>query len=153
MDDELDPREERSTVKIADVEAEPGVECADVGTVAAEVIAETVNITQGGAQMVRADKVYVEQGGIGRAEARFIDVSEGGIGIAQGENVSITDGGAGIIAAENVKMQDAMALFVAANRIEGEGVTILFDTRAAVVFALVLGTVMSLFKLLTRRRS
>jgi hypothetical protein len=153
MDAELNQQEEESIVEAVETEAAAQAECAEAGTVQAEVTAETVYISQGGAQMVRADKVYVEQGGIARAEARFIDVSEGGIGIAQGENISITEGGAGIIAAENVKMQDSVAVFVAANEIEGEGVTVVFDVRAAVVFALVLGTVTSLFKLVTRRRS
>jgi hypothetical protein len=117
-----------------------------------KVEAETVNIAQGGAQVVTAEKVFVEQGGIARAEGTFIDVKEGGIAIAQGENVTLTDGGVGIIAAENVKLHDAMAVFVAANEIEGDDVTILFDIRAAIVFGLVLGFVSSLFKLITRRK-
>jgi len=118
----------------------------------ADIQADTVEIRQGGAEHVEADKVFVEQGGVGRAEGRFVDVKEGGIGIVQAQNVTLTDGGAGVIAAENVKMQDAMALFVAANTIEGEDTTILFDFRAAVVFGVVLGTVLSLFRLLTGRR-
>jgi hypothetical protein len=122
-------------------------------TVHEEITAETVNIQQGGAQTVKAEKVYVEQGGIGRAEAKFVDVKDGGIGIAQGENVTLTDGGVVVVAAENVKMEDAMAVFVAANQIEGEGVKVLVDMRAAVIFALVLGAVTSLFKLITKRSS
>jgi hypothetical protein len=153
MEADLDPREEESTVETMDTEGVTEGECADAGKVEAEVTAETVNISRGGAQLVKADKVHVEQGGIARAEARFIDVTEGGIAIAQGENISITDGGAAIVAAEHVKMQDVVAVLVAANQIEGEDVTIVFDVRAAVVFALVLGAVSSLFKLITRRRS
>jgi hypothetical protein len=120
--------------------------------VQSEVEADTVEIRQGGAEHVEADKVFVEQGGIGRAEGRFIDVKDGGIGLVQAQNVTLTDGGAGVIAAENVKMQDAMAFLVAANSIEGEDVTVIFDLRAAVVLGVVLGTVLSLFRLLTGRR-
>ncbi len=151
MDAVEDPQEEQLLPEPA--EAPEDAESADAGTLEAEVTGETVNITQGGAQTVKAEKVHVEQGGIARVEARFVDVKDGGVGIIQGENVTITDGGAGIVAAENVKMQDAMAVFVAANQIEGEDVTVLFDVRAAVVFALVLGVISSLFKLITRRRS
>jgi len=147
-----DSPEEELVVKADIVEEAAETEPTDADVVPEEVVAQTVNITEGGAQTVKAEKVIVEQGGIAHAEAQFIDVKQGGIGIAQGENVSITDGGVGIIAAENVKMTDAVAVLVAANKIEGEDITILFDVRAAVVFALVLGVVNSLFKLIGRRK-
>ncbi len=120
--------------------------------VQSEVQADTVEIRQGGAEHVEADKIVVEQGGIGRAEGRFVDVKDGGIGLVQAQNVTLTDGGIGVVAAENVKMQDAMAFLVAANSIEGEDTTVIFDVRAAVIFGIVLGTVLSLFRLLLGRR-
>ena len=46
-----------------------------------------------------------------------------------------------------MKMSDAVALFVAANEIEGEDVTIIFDVRAAVVFALIVGAIAMLIGL------
>jgi hypothetical protein len=132
------------TVENAAQDAKPEVQ--------SNVQADTVEIRQGGAEHVEADKIFVEQGGIGRAEGRFIDVKDGGIGVVQAQNVTLTDGGAGVIAAENVKMQDAMAFFVAANSIEGEDTTVIFDLRAAVVFGVILGTIISLFRLLIGRR-
>ncbi len=151
MDAVEDPQEEKLLPEPD--EAPEDVESAGTGALETEVTGETVNITQGSAQTVKADKVHVEQGGIARVEARFVDVKDGGVGIVQGENVTITDGGAGIVAADHVKMQDSMAMFVAANQIEGEDVTVLFDVRAAVVFALVLGVISSVLKMITRRRS
>ena len=50
-------------------------------------------------------------------------------------------------------MSDAVALFVAANEIEGEDVTIIFDVRAAVVFALIVGAISSIFKLLSGEKA
>ena len=165
MDSDYTPEENEITLEPIGVETthETGETGADVGagaelpggvtmTVEDEVAAETVHITQGGAQMVNADKVFVEQGGIARAEARFIDVHEGGIAVARGENITISGGGAAIVAAENVKMQDSVAVFVAASQIEGEDTLVIFDVRAAVIFALVLGFVTSLFKLILGRR-
>jgi hypothetical protein len=164
MDSEYAPEEQEVTLEPLDVETttETGETGADIGAatpVGAPVVtdhgdieAQTVHISQGGAQNVTAEKVTVEQGGIARAEGRFIDVHEGGIAIATGENITISNGGAAIVAAENVKMQDSVALFVAASSIEGEDTLVIFDVRAAVIFALVLGFVSSLFKLLSGRR-
>ncbi len=86
---------------------------------AGEVTAETVDMTRGSAQVVKADKVIINQGAAGRVEARFVDVKNGAIGIAHGEN-TISDGAAGVVGAENVKLQDSFVLFAAANKIEGE---------------------------------
>jgi hypothetical protein len=143
-------REDGPGVRVQDnVEAEK-VSISQGG--AQNIEAQTVSISQGGAQNVKADKVFVEEGGIARAEARFIDVHAGGIAMARAENVTITDGGAAIVAAENVKMQDSVAVFVAANQIEGQDTLVIFDIRAAVIFALVLGFVTSLFKFIMGRR-
>ena len=130
-----------------------GTEAVAESDVQGQADAETVNIGQSGAQVVTADKVVVEQGAVGRAEGRFIDVESGAIGIAQGENISVSDGAVGIVAAEKVKIRDSVALMVACNKIEGEDVTVVFNMRAAVVFALLLGVINSLFKLIARRRA
>ncbi len=122
-------------------------------TVAGEVTTGTVDMTRGSAQVVKADKVIINQGAAGRVEARFVDVKNGAIGIAHGENITVSDGAAGVVGAENVKIQDSFVLFAAANKIEGEDSAVLIDMRAAVVFALVLGAVTSLFKLMTHRRA
>ncbi len=117
-----------------------------------DVVAECVNIEQGGAQNVKADKVTVSQGGIAHAEGRFIDVKEGGIAIAMGENITITDGGTLVVAANNVKMTDSVVVFAAANEIVGENVKVMVDVRAAAVFALIFGAVMGMVKMIMRNR-
>jgi len=140
-------KEEEGT-KVTVVEA-----AAEEATVPGEVTSETVTMTQGSAQVVKADKVTLNQGAAGRVEARFVDVKSGAVGIAHGENISIVDGAAGVLGAENIKVQDSFVLFAAANKIEGEDTAVLLDMRAAAVFALVLGGVTSLFKLITHRRA
>jgi hypothetical protein len=117
-----------------------------------DVVADVVNIQQGGAQNVKADKVTVSQGGIAHAESRFIDVTEGGIAVAMGENVTISEGGAAVVAADSVKMSDSVAVFVAANTISGDNVKILVDVRAAAFFALIFGAITGVVKVLLRRR-
>ncbi len=117
-----------------------------------DVVAEIVNIEQGGAQNVKADKVTVSQGGIAHAEGRFIDVKEGGIAVAMGENVTLSDGAAVVVVADNVKMSDVVAVFVAANRITGENVRIIVDVRAAAFFALVFGAIIGMLKVIMRER-
>jgi hypothetical protein len=152
----LEPLDAETTIETGETGADVEMDMASAGgptvNVQENVEADTVSISQGGAQNVKAEKVHVEQGGIARAEARFIDVREGGIAIAKGENITITDGGAAIVAAEHVKMQDSVAVFVAASQIEGQDTLVIFDVRAAVIFALVLGFVTSVFRLILRRR-
>ena len=117
-----------------------------------DVVADVVNIQQGGAQNVTADKVTVSQGGIAHAEGRFIDVSEGGIAVAMGENVTITEGVVAVVAADNVKMTESVAVFVAANEISGENVKVIIDVRAAAFFALIFGAITGVLRVLMRRR-
>ncbi len=153
----LEPLDAETTIETGETGADVGIgitpEGEPVVSVEDDIEAQIVNISQGGAQNVTAERVLVEQGGIARAEGRFIDVREGAIAVANGENITISDGGAAIVAGENVKMQDSIALFVAASQFEGEDTLVIFDMRAAVIFALVLGLVTSVFKLIRGRRS
>jgi hypothetical protein len=142
---------EESEVEVEDT-ANVSEDAATLSPVQEDVVADVVNIQQGGAQNVRADKVTVSQGGIAHAESRFIDVTEGGIAVAMGENVTISGGGAAVVAADNVKMSESVAVFVAANTISGDNVKILVDVRAAAFFALIFGAITGVLKLLMRRR-
>lgn len=103
-------------------------------------------------ETTRAEEIKVEQGGINRAVAQTIHVQDGGIVVAQGQEINITDGGAVVVAAEKAHLQDSGVIFLAANEVAGENITVLFDVRAAVVFALLLGAISALFKILARRK-
>ena len=123
-----------------------------VGEAAGTLVAEVVEIRQGGANTVRADAVQVTQGGIVTAEADSIQVREGGILVAQGQNVSVEQGGVvGIAISQHVELKDGFVGLLAANEVVGEG-RILFDVRTAVVFGVVAGIVSGLFGFLLGRR-
>lgn len=149
-------QEEVKADEVPEVNTEEGVttsaETPTSPQIQEEVVAEVVNIEQGGAQTVKAQTVTVVQGGIAHAEASHIEVKEGGIAVAMGEIVTVSEGGVFIAAADTVKMTDSMAVFVAASEISGENVKVIIDARAAAFFALIFGAVVGVIKFLLRRR-
>lgn len=116
-----------------------------------EIVAETVNIEQGGAYSVKADTVHVVQGGILSAEADVIEVDQGGILWAAGQTVTLEQGSAGVVIAEQAELQGSSVVFVAARQVSGEA-RILLDLKAAIAFGLVAGVAASLVRALLGRR-
>jgi hypothetical protein len=64
--------------------------------------------------------------------------------------VSVTDGGVGAALARRVEVNNGSIAFVAAGEVGGDA-KVVFDIRAAIVFALVLGAVLGILKLLMSR--
>jgi hypothetical protein len=115
------------------------------------VVADVVDIQQGGVGAVQADVVSLMQGGIVTAEASTIEVTQGGILVAQGQDVTVNQGGAAVVIADHAQFKDSFVGFVAAQEVSGEA-KILFDVRAAVVFGVVAGLVVGLFNLFVGRK-
>lgn len=80
-----------------------------------DVIAETVNITQGGArnvqgthvtlrqagaQSVTAEELVIRQGGVAKAEADQLEMVQGGVGLARTQTAHLTASQAGAVLSE-----------------------------------------------------
>ena len=115
------------------------------------VNAQTVTVNQGGVQQVKAVTLAVHQGGIGRAEGESIQVDGGGIGVAQGKAITVS-GGVGVLFAEHLEAKDATIGLAIASEISGDA-KIALDMRSAAVLGLVLGLVLSFFRLIGRGRA
>ena len=110
------------------------------------ITAEAVHLQNGGVQNVRAETVYLENGGIVRAQGDTIALAQGGIGLARGDAVVLDGGSAGAIVAARAEVRDSSVVFLAARKVSGD-VDVVFDMRSAVVFGLVTGMVLGLFRM------
>jgi hypothetical protein len=105
-----------------------------------QITAQTVNLSNGGAGMVRGENVTVS-------------VSDGGIGMVQAKHasVSITSGGLGVAMAQDLTVQGGMISIAAARNLGGD-VKVMFDLRAGLLAGAVIGLVLAAVKLLACRR-
>ncbi len=100
---------------------------------------------------VQAEQICLTEGQIQRAEARSIDVNQGGIALAVSEAVTVREGGIALAVADAVQMEGGSIGLAIARKISGEA-TILIDMRAAVLFGLVTGIVITMLKRLVIQR-
>jgi hypothetical protein len=84
---------------------------------AADVQAENVTITQGGAQNVEAQTVTVNQGGIVRVDADTVSVRQGGVLYAKADTIQVTQGGIGLARADGVTVMAGYASGVLASNV------------------------------------
>ena len=124
-------------------ETVPGNVVSDVVNVTAsvqQVTANTVNLSNGGAGVVKGDHVTVsvKQGGVGAVQAGRADIS-------------VTEGGIGAVMAQELKLNNTVVSVAIAGRISGES-KIMFDMRAGLIAGLVIGAVIAAIKALTMLR-
>ena len=100
-----------------------------------QIVGETVNVQDSGAFMIKGETVSIK---------------DGGAAVISGQNVSIRDGGAGLLFANRVEMNGGGAMFLVAREVSGD-VKVMFDIKAALVFGLLVGAVIGVFKLITGR--
>lgn len=96
----------------------------------AKIVGETININDGGAFMITGQTV---------------NIKDGGAAIITGENVTITDGGSALLLANSVEMNDGGAMFLIARYVGGNA-KVLFDVKAAVIFGVVVGLILSVLR-------
>jgi len=101
----------------------------------AKIVGETVNIREGGAFLI---------------QGQTVDIKEGGAAVIVAENIRIQEGGGGVLLAKQAEISDGGVLFLAAREVSGNA-TIIFDLKAAVVFGLIAGLTISLYKLIAGR--
>jgi hypothetical protein len=114
------------------------------------VTAETVTVNGGNIGQANAVTINLTDGGIAQAQGSKINVTDGGIALARADSVSVTGGGVGAAVARRVEVNNGSIAFVAAGEVGGDA-KVVFDLRAAIIFALVLGAVLGLLKLLMSR--
>lgn len=98
---------------------------------------------------VRAESVTIQEGGAGRIVADTVHIQEGGAGIIQGQEVRMQEGGAFALIADRAELQDSGAFLVVARQIGGQA-KIIFDFRAAVLFGLIVGLSIALYKMFVK---
>jgi len=105
-----------------------------------ELTAESVNITAGGAGVVKGQQVT-------------ITLKDGGIGavMAQKVEAKVQDGGIGAVMAQEVTANETTIAIALAGNISGAA-KIMVDMRAGLVAGLAIGVVLAALKLLTRSR-
>lgn len=78
---------------MTDTLSEPIADQDDFAGKGADVRADRVEITQGGANSVHAQTVSIQQGGAGQVRAGQLSVSQGGVAVARTERLEIGEGG------------------------------------------------------------
>ena len=108
------------------------------GAMAAEIRADNVNLTQGGAQMIEAQTVSIQQGGAARVHAEQLSVSQGGVGFARTEQLTVeANASAFAVMADEATINEGGNVFVLLTRsVSGDGKAVV-DWRA--LLALLVG--------------
>ena len=113
----------------------------------ADVRADRVEISQGGANNVTAKSVSISQGGAGRVSADQITISQGGVGVARATSLTLNDraGAFGVVADEATLNGNASAFLLVARQVSGSG-RVIVDWRAAAAFGAAFAVVLSLLR-------
>ncbi len=100
-----------------------------------QIVAQTVNLSNGGAGVVKGEQVTVH-------------VTEGGIGAVQAQkaDIEVKEGGIGAALAQDLTVKNSFIGFAAARTISGDA-KIIFDMRAGLVAGLTIGAALVLAKL------
>ena len=99
------------------------------------VRAETVTISQGGANSVEAENVSITQGGAAQVRAAQLSISEGGVALARTENLTIGESGSAFaVVADSATVEEGGNVFMLIARSVGGDVRPVLDWRAALAF-------------------
>lgn len=120
-----------------DDESRPGV------PVMADVRADNVTLSQGGAQSIEAHTVSITQGGAGRVRADAVTVNQGGIGLAQAEQLTVApQASAFAVVADEAMVQPGANIFLLISRKVSGEVRPVLDWRGVVALLLGFGLVL-----------
>lgn len=139
--DESDENSDDSDDSDAPIELEP--ESTEIG----DVRAESVTITQGGANSVEATTVSITQGGAAQVRADDLSVSQGGVAVARTESLTVGEGGSAFaVMSDTATVHEGGNVFMLiARSTSGEGRPFL-DWRAALAFGAGLAVVLRLLR-------
>jgi hypothetical protein len=116
-----------------------------------DIVADHVEIGQGGAETVTGDRVEIAQGGAGKVQANHVTITQGGAGILIAEHAEFHDGSsAGLAIIKEAKADEFKVGFLAASHIEGD-VQAGLDARTAAIGAAVFAATLFLLRRLFSR--
>ncbi|HAL61099.1 MAG TPA: hypothetical protein DCP08_01660 [Chloroflexi bacterium] len=105
---------------------------------AQSIEAEKVTIRQGGAQYIQGGEVSLSQGGALTVRGETIALQRSGALVVSGQEVEVKQGGAGLLVAGRIKADEVRSIFVASGPIEGSVTTVL-DQKSALALGAALG--------------
>ena len=148
-----DADDELGDVDVADDSDAPVLEdaaAAAAASLAGQVRAESVNVTETGVQSIEAANVSINQGGAGQVRAESMSVEQGGVGLARVGSLTLGTGASAfaVVADEATVEEGSNAFLVVSRKFNGD-VQPAVDWRAALAFGAGLGLVLSIFR---RRR-
>jgi len=100
--------------------------------------AQEVRLHQSGAQSIEAEKVTIQQGGALAVRGETIDLERSGALVISGQEVEVNQGCAGVLIAGKIKADEVRSIFVASGPIEGS-VTTMLDQKSALALGAALG--------------
>ena len=116
-----------------------------------EEIPGVVNIKDGGAGIIKGETISVRDGGAGIIQGKNIEMQDGGGMVVIADTISIKDGGAAVMVANQADLTDSTVVFLAAKQVNGDP-KVIIDAKTAVVFAVLMGVVLTGLKLIFGRR-
>ncbi|MCI0581402.1 MAG: hypothetical protein L0227_00665 [Chloroflexi bacterium] len=106
--------------------------------------ATDIRVTQGGIGLARADRVSVLMGGVGAVMAREVSVSQGGVGSILTQGATVDQAVVRTLVAQEVEFRKPSGVLVLiAQRVSGD-VRVLLDWRGALAFGAAFGVLAGL---------
>ena len=148
-----DADDDLGTADVADDSDAPVLEeaaAAAAASVAGQIRADSVNVTQTGVQSIEAENVSLNQGGAGQVRAESMSVEQGGVGLARVGSLTLGTGASAFaVVADEATVEEGSNAFLVVSRTFNGDVQPTIDWRAALAFGAGLGLIVSIFR---RRR-
>lgn len=112
-----------------------------------QIVGETVNIQDGGAAVIKGNSVSIKDGGAFIIKGEDVTIRDGGGAVIVAETMNIQDGGGAVMVAREAELKGTSVFLLASRSVRGEA-RVMVDLKAAVVFGVVAGLVLGIFKYL-----
>ena len=115
-----------------------------------KIVAETVNIKDGGAGMISGQTVTVKDGGAAIITGEQVSLHDAGGLVVVGRSISIKDGGALAMVAEDAEVTDGtVGLLITGNL--GGNAKVIVDAKAALIIGVVVAVALTVAQVLFGR--
>jgi hypothetical protein len=96
------------------------VEDSQTNDVADEVIADVVNISQGGAGRIEGGTIRIDQGGAQTITGQSVEVTQGGAVVVSAETATLNNSAVAFLIAEEAKVVESIPLVAVTNQLSAE---------------------------------